>query len=101
VFLAVFIILIVVTLQYPDLPPGLQIYYQLGLPETEYPVLGLPATTLVIALFNGILYGVIVWLFFTFAEKAKGRKTAAKSETHPPIQPKKFCLNWSRNPYQC
>jgi hypothetical protein len=32
-------------------------------------VLGVPTTILVIAVFNGVFYGVIVWLVFTFGKK--------------------------------
>jgi len=71
VFLVVFIALFAATLAYPSMPPGRQLYSLLGVPETDYPVLSIPATTLVIAIFNGVIYGVIAWLIFTFAEKAR------------------------------
>lgn len=71
VFLVVFIILLAITLTYVDLPPGRELYGLLGVPETEYPVLGIPATTLVSAVFNGVVYGVIVWLIFTIARRER------------------------------
>jgi len=47
------------------------IYDALGLPATiGDDVLGLPAKNLIIALFNGVVYGVIIWLIYTLAEKA-------------------------------
>ena len=71
VFLVVFVVFLVVTLGYSDLPPGRQLYGLLGVAETEEPVLGVPATTLVSAVFNGVIYGVIAWLIFTFAERMR------------------------------
>jgi len=71
VFLVVFVVFLAVTLGYADLPPGRQLYGLLGVAETEEPVLGVPVTTLVSAVFNGVIYGVIAWLIFTFAERAR------------------------------
>lgn len=71
VFLAAFFIFLLITLGYRDLPPGQMIYDAANLPETiDYDLLGLPAETLVIALFNGIIYGIIIWLIYWLAEKA-------------------------------
>jgi len=69
VFLIVFFALLFVTLASPNFPPGRQIYDALGIAETEYLVLGIPTTTLVCAAFNGVIYGVIAWLIFTFGKK--------------------------------
>ena len=71
VFLTVFIIFLVATLGYPAIPPGKALYQLLGVPETEYPVLGIPATLLVQAIFNGVIYGVIAWLIFSLTMKYK------------------------------
>ena len=71
VFLTVFVIFLVATLGYPAIPPGKALYQLLGVPETEYPVLGIPATLLVQAIFNGVVYGVIAWLIFSLAMKYK------------------------------
>ncbi len=71
VFLAVFVIFLVATLGYPAIPPGKALYQLLGVPETEYPVLGIPATLLVQAIFNGVIYGVIAWLIFSLTMKYK------------------------------
>lgn len=65
VFLAIFVVFLAVTLAYPDLPPGKQIYDLTGAEQTSSPVLGIPATTLVIAVFNGVIYGIIFWLIYT------------------------------------
>ena len=71
VFLVVFVIFLVATLGYQAIPPGKALYQLLGVPETEYPVLGIPATLLVQAIFNGVVYGVIAWLIFSLAMKYK------------------------------
>jgi hypothetical protein len=69
VFLAVFVIFLLATLAVTNIPPGEMLYGLLGVPKTDYPVLGVPATILVIATFNGALYGIIAWLIFTFGKK--------------------------------
>ncbi len=71
VFVVAFVIFLAITLGYQDLPPGETIYGTLNLPETiEYRVLELPAKTLIIAIFNGVIYGIIIWVIYWLAEKA-------------------------------
>jgi len=65
VFLIVFFGALVVCLGNAWIPPGRTIYGVLNIPETAYPVLGVPATTLTIAVFNGIVYGVVVWVIYS------------------------------------
>jgi hypothetical protein len=79
VFLAVFIILLAATLAYNDLPLGKQIYDALNVPTTDYPVLGIQATTLIKAVFNGVVYGIIAWLIYTIVQRA----TKSKTQTQP------------------
>jgi hypothetical protein len=43
----------------------------LGVPTTDYPVLSIAATTLVIAVFNGVVYGIIAWLIYTLAARTR------------------------------
>jgi hypothetical protein len=69
VFITVFLILLLATLAVSNIPPGEMLYELLGVPKTDYPVLGVPAIVLVIAVFNGAIYGVIAWLIFTFGKK--------------------------------
>lgn len=71
VFLIVFITFLAATLTCSDIPPGKALYQLLGVPEVEYPVLNIPATLLVEAIFNGVVYGVIAWLIFTLIMKYK------------------------------
>jgi hypothetical protein len=70
IFIIAFVIFLAATLAYPELPPGKQLYGLLGVQETSEQVLGIPATTLVCAIFNGVVYGVIIWLIFTALQKA-------------------------------
>ena len=82
-FLAVFFLVLLATLAYSDLPPGRQIYNALNIASTDYLVLGIPATTLIVAVFNGIIYGVIAWLIYTVADRAMKPK---KQEPQPQPQ---------------
>jgi uncharacterized membrane protein len=78
VFVVAFAIFLVITLGYIDLPPAKAIYDGVVGAETDYDVLGIPATLLVVAVFNGAIYGFIIWLIYALAEKA-GLTTRAKS----------------------
>jgi hypothetical protein len=78
VFLVVFAILLVVTLGNTSIPPG-QAIYNAVLPNTEaasgYLVGGtVDAVTLIIAVFNGVIYGFIAWLVFTVINSVFGKK---------------------------
>jgi hypothetical protein len=78
VFLAVFVVVLVVTIAYPTLPPGLTIYHMMGLPDTDYQILGLAAPTFAAAILNGVIYGIIVWLIYSVV--ARGTKKEKKSQ---------------------
>lgn len=71
VFVVAFIIFLAATLAYPELPPGRQIYDILGVEESTEPVLGIAVTTLVCAIVNGVIYGIIIWLIFTGLRRAE------------------------------
>ena len=92
VFLVFFVVMTALTLIYADLPPGRQIYEMLDVPETDYPVGGIPATVLIISLFNGIVYGIIAWVIYSIAMAAKRRRNESKNEVASTEQ-KKFCIN--------
>lgn len=79
VFLVVFVLVFLATIAYADLPPGKQIYSMLNVASTDYQVLGIPATTLIVAVFNGVIYGIIVWLIYSIA--ARMRKPKSKPQT--------------------
>jgi hypothetical protein len=81
VFLVVFAIVVVITMGNTAIPPGKAIYDAL-LPNTEpasgYLVGGtVDAITLIISVFNGVIYGFIAWLIFTLA--TMGRKDKKQS----------------------
>lgn len=67
VFLVVFAIGVAVSLASPGIPPGDQIYQAVGGVDIDYPILGIPVATLVPACFNGIIYGIIVWVIYSVA----------------------------------
>jgi hypothetical protein len=77
VFLAVFAIVLVITLGNTDIPPGGAIY-DAFLPGTRGPASGylvgesVDAVTLIIGVFNGVIFGFIAWLVFTLI--TMGRK---------------------------
>lgn len=68
VFLLVFALLVVLTIVNVAIPPG-QAIYNAVLPGTDaaagYLIAGVSAVTVVISVFNGVIYGVIAWVVFT------------------------------------
>jgi len=96
VFLVVFIATLLASLQYSSLPPGRMLYSLLNVPETTYPVLGFPATLLVCAVFNGVVYGVVAWLAYTFAERSRGVRAHPERVEGKPreiLHARKFCID--------
>lgn len=69
IFIVAFLAAFTATVGYPNLPVGRQIYDALNLPQTDYPVGGIPATTFACAVINGVIYGIIAWLAFTVLQK--------------------------------
>ncbi|BDZ67221.1 hypothetical protein GCM10025860_06690 [Methanobacterium ferruginis] len=49
-----------ITPLYPVVPQNMQIYGALGVAQSTYPVIEIPITTLACAVFNGVIYGVII-----------------------------------------
>ena len=78
VFIVVFVLGLLATIAYRDFPPGRQIYDAFSFPATDYKVFGTPVTTLVIAVFNGVIYGIIVWLIYSLAARATKSKPRAQ-----------------------
>jgi len=64
VFLAAFLLFLVITLGYNGLPPGRQIYDAIVGAESDYLVGGIPVTSLAIGVFNGVIYGLIVYVVY-------------------------------------
>jgi len=68
VFIIAFLIFLAATLSYSGLPPGNGISNAMDIdPTIEWN--GFIVKTLVSAIFNGAIYGVIIWLVFTFGRK--------------------------------
>ena len=69
VFLAAFLLFLVITLGYRGLPPGEAIYDAIVGAESDYEVAGIPASLLAIAVFNGVIYAVIVYLIYWLVDR--------------------------------
>jgi uncharacterized membrane-anchored protein YitT (DUF2179 family) len=70
VFIIAFVIFLAATLAYSELPVGNAISDAVGIdPTVEWS--GFLVRTLVSAILNGVIYGVIIWLIFTLVEKAR------------------------------
>jgi hypothetical protein len=70
VFIITFAIFLAVTLAYPELPVGKTISDSIGIdPTVEWS--GVPVITLTAAIFNGVVYGIIIWLIFTVLKRAE------------------------------
>jgi uncharacterized membrane protein len=79
VFIAVFVIVFLVSLGATSLPPGQAIYNKLNFPATvrTYKIAGvIYGDVLIKAIFNGIIYGFIIWLIFTILTRAFRKKKA-------------------------
>jgi hypothetical protein len=69
VFIIAFLVFLAATFAYTELPPGNAISDSVGIdPTMEWN--GFVVKTLLSAIFNGAIYGVIIWLVFTFGKKA-------------------------------
>ena len=64
VFLVAFLLFLAITLGYQGLPPGRAIYDAIVGAESNYQVVGVPITQLAVAIFNGAIYGIIVYVVF-------------------------------------
>ena len=74
VFLIFFVLFLAITIAMPGspLPPGSMIHDLLGIPMDNTPVLGIPNSTLIMAIVNGVVYGVIVWFVFSLVKPMLG-----------------------------
>jgi hypothetical protein len=78
VFLIAFIIFLAATFAYTELPPGNMISDAMGI-DPSIMWSGLQLRTLLSAIFNGIIYGIIIWLIFTFARRTTKSKVPSTS----------------------
>jgi len=68
IFIIAFVIFLAATLAYPELPVGNAISDAMDIdPTVEWS--GFLVRTLVSAVFNGVIYGVIIWLIFTALQR--------------------------------
>jgi len=71
-FVIGFLMFLAITLAVPlALPPGNMIHGILGIPQVDYPVLGIPGWTLINAITNGVFWGFIIWLAFSLVKMAR------------------------------
>ncbi len=68
VFLAAFLLFLLISLGYSALPPGRQIYDAAIGTESDYFVSGIPVTLLAIGIFNGVIWGLIIYVVFWVLE---------------------------------
>ena len=76
-FIGIFVIVFLVSLGVTSLPPGQAIYNMLNLPTSvrTYKVAGaINGDVLIKAIFNGAIYGLIVWVVFTIMARAFRKK---------------------------
>ena len=64
VFLVAFLLFLVISLGYSALPPGRQIYDAVVGVDSDYEVSGTPVTLLAIGIFNGVIWGIIIFIVF-------------------------------------
>lgn len=83
IFIIFFLLFLAATFGMPTLPPGDMIQQALGIPFTDYPVLGVPAWILINAILNGVIYGFIIWLIFTLVKAATRRKSQPTTTPAP------------------
>ena len=95
VFLVVFAVVLLATLAYTSIPPG-KIIYNAALPNTEqytstYAIVGTNAYALIIAVFNGVIYGFVAWLIFTIvtwgSRKDKHQQNVVVNVNNQPASP--------------
>ena len=93
VFLVVFTFGFLITIASPDLPPGRLIYNSIGLPDTTHLILDITGPTLGSAIFNGVIYGGIVWLIYAILQRGPRRKAAISKQQSVPKQIKEEIVN--------
>ena len=64
VFLAAFLLFLAISLGYAGLPPGRQIYDAVVGAESDFLVANTPVTLLAIGIFNGAVYGIIIYIIY-------------------------------------
>jgi hypothetical protein len=76
VLLAAFALFLLISLGYPALPPGRQIYDSVVGMESDYSIGGTPITVLAIGVFNGLIYAIIIYIVFWVLDSYVFKKEA-------------------------
>lgn len=66
VFVVSLMVFLILTVVFPILPPGQIIFEILGNSHSEYIVVGIPAEVLLSGLINGLIWGVIIILVYSY-----------------------------------
>lgn len=66
VFVASFLFLFILTLLYPNVPPGQIMCDVLGNSEPDYLIAGISGELIIAALVNGLVWGVIITIFYSY-----------------------------------
>ncbi|MGD0203407.1 MAG: hypothetical protein ABSC20_05825 [Candidatus Bathyarchaeia archaeon] len=88
-FLAVFVVVFLISLGATSIPPGQALYNMLKLPTatTTYKVGGaIYGDVLIKAIFNAVVYGVIVWLVFTIVTHMSRKKTPQNNQQNVTVK---------------
>lgn len=87
VFLVVFAAFLLLTIGYPDLPPGGMIVEAI-FPDainllSDYVFAGIDAFTLISAILNGVIYGIIAWVVYSMLNMVlkKGKQPKPSQQT--------------------
>jgi len=86
IFLATFFLVAYLTTTNPAIPPGKDLYTLLNVPEVDYPVMGYPLTTLVIAVLNGIVYGIVIYIIYVVYSRLSVTKNEEVSKENTIIK---------------
>lgn len=90
IFVIFFLLFLAITLSVHGLLPGSMTHAWLGIPQTEYVVLGIPAWLLINAIVNGVFWGFVVWLIYSLVRLATSkREKKVKVEISVPPTPEK------------
>jgi predicted flap endonuclease-1-like 5' DNA nuclease len=73
VFVLVFLLLFIVTLAVPLIPPGSMVGGLLGIPEATA-ILGISVVTIINAIINGLVWGLIVFVIYILVSPAPKRR---------------------------